>query len=322
MMDSFSEADSLPHYPVLYNEIIHALSPADGGFYIDGTVGAGGHAYGILEASSPGGQLLGFDLDPAALEIARKRLAPFGSRAVLVKDSYTNLKVHQQRLSWDLVDGILLDLGISSMQLDSTERGFSFQHDTPLDMRFDPGSKITAAELVNEWSEGELAEILFLFGEERRARKIARAIVQSRPVTTTRQLAEIVNQAVGGKGARGRQSRLDPATLTFQAIRIAVNRELDSIKAVLPEAIDVLKPGGRLAVISFHSLEDRLVKQFFRRESLNCICPPKVPVCTCGHVASIREITRKPVQPSEAEVQKNPRSRSARLRVAEKIVSR
>jgi 16S rRNA (cytosine1402-N4)-methyltransferase len=320
-MGSTSEADRLPHYPVLYNEIIHALRPADRGFYVDCTVGAGGHAWGILQESTPGGRLLGLDLDPAALEIARKRLAPFGSRATLVRASYTSLKQQLHRLEWKDVDGVLLDLGLSSMQLETPERGFSFQHEAPLDMRFDPSSKVTAAELVNELPESELAQILFQYGEERQARKIARAIARSRPVSTTRQLAEIVSQVAGGKRARSRQSRLDPATLTFQALRIAVNRELDSVEEVLPQALEVLRPGGRLAVISFHSLEDRLVKQFFRRESQDCICPPKNPVCTCGHVAVLREIARKPVKPGEEELNINPRSRSARLRVVEKINS-
>lgn len=319
MMDSPSEGGSLPHYPVLYNEIIHALRPSDGGLYVDGTVGAGGHAWGILHASSPNGQLLGLDQDPIALEIARQRLAPFGPRAILVQASYTTLQAQLHRLEWRLVDGILLDLGLSSMQLNDPQRGFSFQHEGPLDMRYDPDSPVTAAGLVNELSESELADIFFRYGEERLARRIARAIVRSRPLATTRQLAQVVSQATAGKSGRHKQGRIDPATLTFQALRIAVNRELESVEAVLPEAVEVLKPGGRLAVISFHSLEDRLVKQYFRRESQDCICPPRVPVCTCKHVALVREITRKPIQPGEAEVKKNPRARSARLRVAEKI---
>jgi 16S rRNA (cytosine1402-N4)-methyltransferase len=320
-MDSSFTAGKPPHYPVLYKEIIHALRPKDRGFYVDGTLGAGGHAWGILEACSPEGRLLGLDLDPAALELARERLAPFGSRAFLVQASYTTLKAQLKHLGWTAVDGILLDFGISSMQLDTPERGFSFQQNAPLDMRFDPASQVTADMLVNDLPESELAEILFRYGEERQARKIARAVVMARPVTTTLQLAQIVAQAVGGKSGRGRQSRTDPATLTFQALRIAVNRELESIEAVLPVAVEVLKPGGKLAVISFHSLEDRLVKQFMRRESQDCICPPRAPICTCGHLASIKEITRRPVQPGEAEVQRNPRARSARLRVAEKLSS-
>lgn len=309
----------LPHDPVLYHEIIHALRPQDGGFYIDGTVGAGGHAAGILEASSPNGRLLGLDVDPQALQIARERLAPFGPRAVLVHASYVTLLEQAAALGWEEVDGILLDLGLSSMQLDTPRRGFTFQSDAPLDMRFDPGGPVTAADLVNSLSEQELADLLYRYGEERRARKIARAIVQARPITTTLQLAEAVARAVKEKRTRSsRQSRIDPATLTFQALRIAVNRELESLEAVLPKAVEILKPGGRLAVISFHSLEDRLVKQFMRRESRDCLCPPRQPVCTCGHRASIGELTRRPVRPQESEVERNPRSRSARLRVAEK----
>jgi 16S rRNA (cytosine1402-N4)-methyltransferase len=319
-MPGHLERSSLPHYPVLYNEIIHALRPRDGGFYVDGTLGAGGHAWGILSESTPGGRLLGLDLDPEALEIATQKLEVFGERAVLVRASYTTLADQIHRLRWGAVDGILLDLGLSSMQLDTAQRGFSFQSDAPLDMRFDPNGPTTAADLVNNLSENELADLLFHYGEERQSRRIARAIVFARPIYTTRQLSAVVAQATHkGKSSGGRSGRIDPATLTFQALRIAVNRELESVEAVLPEAIQVLKAGGRLAVISFHSLEDRLVKQFMRRESQDCICPPRQPVCTCRHKASIQEITRRPIQPGEAEVEANPRSRSARLRVAEKL---
>jgi 16S rRNA (cytosine1402-N4)-methyltransferase len=320
-MDNPFKAGSHPHYPVLYNEIIHALRPVDGGLYVDGTVGAGGHAWGILQASSPGGRLLGLDLDPKALEISSERLAAFGARAVLIQASYTTLFSQLQRLGWSAVDGILLDFGVSSMQLDNPERGFSFQHEAPLDMRFDPTSDLTAAVLVNETPESELANILFRYGEERQARKIARAIVQARPLATTTELARVVAQAVGVKSGRGRQGRIDPATLTFQALRIAANRELETVEAVLPAAVESLKPGGRMALISFHSLEDRIVKQFLRRESQDCVCPPRVPFCTCGHKATLREITRRPIQPGEEEINRNPRARSARLRVAEKLGS-
>ena len=302
------------HQPVLYHETIQALNPQRGGRYVDCTVGAGGHAYGILEASSPDGLLLGLDLDPQALTLAQRRLVPFGKRVTLKRSSYTDLRRVLETLGWESVHGILLDLGLSSMQLDTPERGFSFRSDAPLDMRFDPDAPVTAADLVNTLPEGELADILYRYGEERRARQVARAIVAARPVETTRQLAEIVAKATGS----GRPG-IHPATRTFQALRIAVNRELDSIEQVLPQAVDVLAPGGRLAVISFHSLEDRIVKQFFRRESRDCICPPKQPVCTCGHKARITEITRRPIRPSEAEATRNPRARSSRLRVAEKI---
>ncbi|HIE57168.1 MAG TPA: 16S rRNA (cytosine(1402)-N(4))-methyltransferase RsmH, partial [Anaerolineales bacterium] len=212
------------------------------------------------------------------------------------------------------VHGILLDLGLSSTQLDTPERGFSFRNDAPLDMRFNPDAPLTAAELVNALPEDELADVIYRYGEEPRSRRIARAIVAARPVKSTGELAEIVARVIRSRKKAG----IHPATRTFQALRIAVNRELDAIEQVLPQAVEALVPGGRLAVISFHSLEDRIVKQFFRRESQNCLCPPRQPVCTCGHQASLMEITRKPIRPSEAETSQNPRARSSRLRVAEK----
>ena len=307
-----------PHQPVLYHEIIHALQPGRGTLFIDGTLGAGGHAAGLLQASSPDGRLLGLDVDPQALSLARERLAVFGERASIVQASYTEMDQAAARLGWEAVDGILLDLGISSMQLDTPERGFSFQSDAPLDMRFDPRSPVTAATLVNTLPEADLADILYRYGEEPKSRQVARAIIKARPVETTGQLAQVVLRALPAGGS-SRQSRLHPATRTFQALRIAVNRELEAIEEVLPQAVSLLKVGGRLAVISFHSLEDRIIKQYLRRESQDCICPPRQPVCTCGHRATLIEITRRPVRPQEAEVERNPRARSARLRVAEKI---
>lgn len=312
-MDTATPAESLPHQSVLYQPIIHALHPQSPGFYVDGTLGAGGHARGILEASSPAGQLLGLDLDPRALEIARQHLQAFGSRAIIRQASYTTLQDQLWELGWTAVQGIVLDLGVSSMQLDQAERGFSFQKDGPLDMRFSPQQTTTAAYLVNHLPEDELAEIIWRFGEEQQSRRIARAIVLARPLQTTLQLAEVIRKAIGGRG------RLHPATLTFQALRIAVNAELQSIAQVLPQAVDALAQGGRLAVVSFHSLEDRLVKQFFRRESRDCICPPQQPVCTCDHRARIIEIVRHPITAAEEEIQQNPRARSARLRVIEKV---
>ncbi len=306
--------DNTPHLPVLYQEIIHVLQPQRGKCYVDCTLGAGGHAFGILEGSQPDGKLLGLDLDPQAIEIAVNKLAPFSDRAFIRYGSYTSLKEQLVTLGWNHVSGILLDLGVSSMQLDTPERGFSFLANAPLDMRFDPANPVTAEQLVNSLSEKELADILFLYGEERRAYQVARAIVQARPVRSTQQLAQVVARATSGR------ERFHPATRTFQALRIAVNHELEALEKVLPQAIDALESGGRLAVISFHSLEDRLVKQYFRRESQDCICPPRQPVCTCGHHASITEITRHPIRPQEQELQANPRSRSARLRVAEKRI--
>ncbi len=302
------------HQPVLYHEIIHALQPKSGGFYVDGTLGAGGHAWGILEASSPDGKLLGLDLDPQALSLAEEHLAPFSERVTLRRASYLTLRGQLESLGWQSVHGILLDLGLSSMQLDTPERGFSFRSDGPLDMRFDPQGETTAADLVNDLPEADLADLIYKYGEERRSRQVSRAIVAARPILTTGQLAEVVAKATSS-GKKG----IHPATRTFQALRIATNKELDAVKDTLPEAIKALTPGGRLAVISFHSLEDRIVKQFFRQESKDCLCPPRQPVCTCEHKASLTEITRKPVRPSETESLENPRARSALLRVAEKL---
>jgi len=308
------------HRPVLYQEIIHALRPARGRFYVDGTLGAGGHAWGVLDASRPDGRLLGLDVDPQALKLARERLAEFGKRTVIRHASYAELTAQLAAVGWPQVNGVMLDLGVSSMQLDTGERGFSFMTDAPLDMRFDPGNPVSAADLVNTLPAKDLANILFKYGEEAHGHRIAQAIEQARPLHTTRQLAELVLKAVGKNRQRRSEGRsIHPATRTFQALRIAVNHELDSLENVLPQAVAALAPGGRLAVISFHSLEDRLVKQYFRRESQDCLCPPRQPVCTCGHKASILEITRRPVMPGSAEVEQNPRARSARLRVAERI---
>ena len=304
---------AFPHQPVLYHEIIHALEPHQGGVYVDATVGAGGHAWEILHASTPDGRLLGLDVDEQALALARARLAEFGARVVLIKAPYTSLTTQLSHLGWDAVDGIVLDLGISSMQVDNGERGFSFTHTAPLDMRFDQSQPLTAAELVNTLPEDELADLLYRYGEERRSRQVARAIVRARPLQTTTELASVVARTTHS-GKPG----IHPATRTFQALRIAVNGELDAIQAVLPIAIKALAPGGKIAVISFHSLEDRIVKQYFRRESTDCLCPPKQPVCTCGHKATIVEITRRPIVAGEAEVKQNPRARSAKLRVAQK----
>ncbi len=305
-----------PHLPVLYQETIRGLQPRAGGRYVDGTVGAGGHAYGILDASAPDGLLLGLDLDPQALTLAAEYLAPFGERVILREASYLTIAQQITALGWPAVDGILLDLGLSSMQLDTPQRGFSFQEDAPLDMRFSPRAPQTAADLVNTLPEEDLANILYRYGEERRSRQIARAIVAARPIHTTRQLAEVVAHSTHS----GRPG-MHPATRTFQALRIAVNQELETIERALPMAFQSLVPGGRLAVISFHSLEDRIVKHLFLQESRDCLCPPQQPVCTCGHKASLRLITRKPIQATPEEIQKNPRARSAKLRIAEKLAS-
>jgi len=301
------------HIPVLLDEAIAALRVQPGGRYIDCTIGPGGHAAAILEGSSPGGQLLGIDADPKATAVARDRLRPYGEAAVLVNDDFQNLNRICSDLGFYPVHGILFDLGISSLQLANTDRGFSFQFDAPLDMRFNPSQELTAATIVNTLPQDELASIIERYGEERRARQIAHSIVQSRPLSTTLQLVAVVERAVGPR------RRIHPATRTFLALRIAVNQELEKLQVAMEQAVGLLGPGGRLVVISFHSLEDRLVKEYLRRESRDCLCPPRTPVCVCGHRATLRIITKKVVSPLPAETRLNPRSRSARMRVAERI---
>mgnify|MGYP006294750753 CR=1 FL=1 len=304
-----------PHVPVLPEEVLEGLQVVPGGRFVDATVGAGGHAYEILSASGPDGELLGLDRDPDALEIAADCLAPFGDRAKLVHASFAGLKEIAAAAGFSQADGVLFDLGLSSLQLEDSRRGFSFLTDGPLDMRFDPTSQgPTAADLVNRLSEEELADVLFRYGEERQSRRIAGAIVAARPIQTTGQLVEVIEETVGR-----RRGRLHPATLSFQALRIAVNEELAAIESALPQAVETLKVGGRLVVIAFHSLEDRIVKRFMRRESKDCICSRELPICTCDHRASLERVVRKPIRPTEDEVASNPRARSARLRVAERI---
>lgn len=304
------------HVPVLFQKVLDGLQLRAGGRYIDATVGGGGHAAGILAASSPDGRLLGLDLDPAALEVARACLSAYGERVVLIHGSFTRLAEIARGCHFVPADGVLFDLGLSSLQLADPARGFAFMADGPLDMRFDPtGEGVPAVELVNHLSLEELAGLLYRYGEERQARRIAKAIVAARPLCTTQELATVVERAAGRRG------RIHPATRTFQALRIAVNGELAALEAALPQAVEVLAPGGRLAVISFHSLEDRVVKRFLRRESRDCVCPPDIPICTCGHRAMLRLLGRKPVRPTPGEVAANPRARSARLRLAERIVN-
>jgi 16S rRNA (cytosine1402-N4)-methyltransferase len=286
---------------------------------VDGTLGAGGHARGILEASVPDGQLLGLDVDPQALALARKTLAPYERRIHLVQASYISLSDQLSRLGWQEVDGIVLDLGASSMQFDTAERGFSFAHDAPLDMRFGPSMLRTAADLVNELSERELADLIYQYGEERESRKIARAIVKARPLHTTRELAAVIEAVSPRRGSFDRLRSIHPATRTFQALRIAVNEELASIEAVLPQTVTSLRSGGRLAVISFHSLEDRIVKDFFREQSKDLVNPPYEQIYKEERKATLKEVNRKPITPSDEEIKSNPRARSAKLRIVEKI---
>ncbi|MDM8519288.1 16S rRNA (cytosine(1402)-N(4))-methyltransferase RsmH [Anaerolineales bacterium HSG6] len=307
------------HTPVLLNEVITFLQPQLGQLFIDGTVGAGGHARSILEATAPDGRLLGLDQDLTALDIARERLAPFNERAQLIHANFDRIKTVAIREDMSQVDGILLDLGVSSMQFDQPERGFSFQADGTLDMRMNSTNPVTAAQLVNTLPEDELANLIYQYGEERASRRIARSIVQARPITHTLQLAEVVKSA---KRKRGKGKRkIHPATQTFQALRIAVNDELGVIERVLPQSIELLKPNGRLAVISFHSLEDRIVKWFFKREASTCICPPELPICMCDHTPTVRILTKKPIIPTSSDVSQNPRARSAKLRVVERLNS-
>lgn len=306
---------SFAHIPVLVKETIQALAVQLGGRYVDCTLGGGGHAAAILEHSSPGGQLLGIDADPQAIKVAEAKLQTYRDSTLLINDNFVNLQAICIRYDFYPVHGILFDLGLSSIQLDSN-RGFSFQHDAPLDMRLSPSQEITAADIVNTSSEAELAHIIATYGEEAHSHQIARRIVQERPMETTRQLVQAIEQAVGG-----RRGRIHPATKTFQALRIAVNHELDHLEAALKQAINLLGFAGRLVVISYNSLEDRIVKQLMQRESKDCICPPGTPTCVCGHTACLRLINKKVITPSPIEVRLNPRSRSAKLRAAERIIA-
>ncbi|HYU64160.1 MAG TPA: 16S rRNA (cytosine(1402)-N(4))-methyltransferase RsmH [Verrucomicrobiae bacterium] len=305
-----------PHVPALSQEVIELLQPRAGAVAIDCTVGQAGHARQILDRITPGGRLLGIDRDPAAVEAARATLAPFGPAAVVVHGRFSELGAIASDRGFAPADLILFDFGLSSTQVDAPARGFSFRAEGPLDMRMDPNSKLTAATIVNEYDAAEIERILRQYGEERWGRRIAQFIVARRPLRTTRDLAQAVEAAIP---RRAWPRDIHVATRTFQGLRIAVNDELDEVEQGIRAALSTLKPGGRMATISFHSLEDRLVKSFFNVESKDCICPPQQPVCTCGHRASLRIVTRHPVRSSEQEVAANPRARSARLRVAEKL---
>jgi 16S rRNA (cytosine1402-N4)-methyltransferase len=300
------------HIPVLFDEVLDLLQPKANGRFIDGTLGAGGHTAGLLQNSAPSGRILVFDKDAEAIAFAQKQLEPFGERVTYIHASYAEMGTLAPKNGFMAVDGILLDLGLSSRQLDNAQRGFSFMKEGPLDMRFDTSQGETAADLLNNLDEAALADIFWRYGEEKSSRKIAQMIVAERPFTTTTQLADKIAQTVRRRG------RIHPATQTFQALRIAVNRELETVETGVLAALELLGQNGRLAVISFHSLEDRFVKQTFRQLSQDCTCPPKQPVCTCGGQAKFRLITRKVVQASAAEIAQNSRSRSARLRVIEK----
>jgi len=308
----------IEHTTVLLREAVDLLAPRPGGVFVDGTLGGGGHAAAILERSAPGGVLIGMDQDESALARSRERLAKYGDRAVTVQANFRDLERVLADLGIAGVDGVLLDLGLSWFHLRSPERGFSFQTDGPLDMRMDAGGAVTAAELVNTLPRQELARILREYGEEKKANAIAKAIEKARargPITRTVQLAQVVSSVFPPYPPR----RTHPATLTFQALRIAVNDELGALRDGLEQAVRLLRPGGRVAVISFHSLEDRIVKQDFVGHAKGCVCPPRFPVCQCGRKPDLKVLTKRPVMAAEAEVAANPAARSAKLRAAEKI---
>ena len=303
------------HIPVLLSETLRMLAVQPGGRYIDCTLGGGGHAAAILDHSSPGGQLLGIDADPNSIKIAQERLQNYKDSILLVNDNFVNL--HSICIKYDFfpVHGLLFDLGLSYNQINSNGRGFSFQYDAPLDMRFSPGQKVTAADIVNTTSEERLAYLIKTYGEEVYSHRIANSIIKERPVETTRQLARIIEKAIGRRG------KIHPATKTFQALRIAVNHELEHLETALRQAIDLLGYDGRLVVITYHSLEDRIAKQLFQKEARACICPPDIPACICGHVPRIKIINKKVITPTVTEIDINPRSRSAKLRAVERVIS-
>lgn len=318
------------HVPVMLEEVLKFLSPKPGGYYVDGTVGGGGHTQAILERCAPDGKVLGIDSDMQAIDRVKQRLTDYvnNGRLVLVQGNFAELARIVDEADFASVEGVLLDLGFSSYQMDNPERGFSFSVDGPLDMRLNRSQELTAADIVNGASEQELADIFWRYGEEKRSRQVARRIVRERArgaITGTSQLARLAAAGIPYKAGA-----IHPATRVFQALRIAVNGELESLEKALPQIVDVLSTarkdktsggtGGRMAVISFHSLEDRLVKDFMRREARDCICPPNIPVCVCGHKARLRILTPKPVTPTSSEVLDNPRARSAKLRAAEIII--
>ena len=304
----------LHHEPVMMPEIMQALNVQPGGRYIDGTLGEGGHSREILRAADPGGQVLGLDADAEAITVATERLAEYGDSFRAVNVNFRDVRATALQHEFVPVHGVLFDLGVSSLQLDRESRGFSFRRADPLDMRFSFDQQITAADIVNRYAESELADIIFHLGEDRAARRIARAIVRSRPILTSIELAEVIEKVNPRRG-----KRTHPATQTFQAIRIAVNDELSALETALEQSVSLLGQGGRMAVISYHSLEDRIVKNFVRKQASDCVCPPGTPVCRCDHLATLKVVTRRPLIPTDVETASNPRARSAKLRVAERI---
>jgi len=304
----------LHHTPVMTPEIMQALNVQPGGRYIDATLGEGGHSKEILKGANTGGQVLGLDADAEAITVATERLAEHGDAFLAINSNFRDIRATALRYEFVPVHGVLFDLGVSSLQLDRESRGFSFRRADPLDMRFSFDQQVTAADIVNGYAESELADVIFHLGEDRAARRIARAIVRNRPINTSLELAEVIENV---NPRRGR--RTNPATRTFQAIRIAVNDELSALETALEQAVSLLGQGGRMAVISYHSLEDRVVKNFVRKQASDCICPPGTPVCRCEHLATLKVITRRPLIPTDTEIASNPRARSAKLRVAERV---
>ena len=309
------------HIPVLCDKVLEFLKPQPDGIYIDGTVGLGGHSSAILNASAPKGRVIGIDVDPDALVIANERLHAFGDRCCLIKGNFVEMKDLLETRAIEAVHGILLDLGVSSLQLDTPHRGFSFNRPGPLDMRMQADNNhegaLTAMQVVNYSPMNTLVDIFKRYGEERFAKRIAARIVKTRqqmPITTTTQFAEIVKNAVPQK-----TSKIHPATRVFQALRIHINRELENLETGLDAAVSLLKPGGCLCVITFHSLEDRIVKRYFQTSARVCICPPKTPICICEHKPSLQILTKRPIVPDAFAVQQNPRARSAKLRAARKL---
>ncbi|MDQ2904999.1 MAG: 16S rRNA (cytosine(1402)-N(4))-methyltransferase RsmH [Ktedonobacteraceae bacterium] len=329
------------HVPVMLAEVVTFLQPRSGGHYIDGTLGGGGHTEALLEQSAPAGRVLGIDADAQALARVGERLSAYvqSERLVLAHGNFVDLATIAGEAGFLAIQGVVLDLGFSSHQMDDPQRGFSFGADGPLDMRLDQAQETSAADIVNTASEQELADIFWRYGEERYSRQVARRIVRERergPITRTAQLASLVagTVAAGGRGRGGyRPGAIHPATRVFQGLRIAVNHELEYLEAALPRIVDVLSQvdsgkgdsssegAGRMVIIAFHSLEDRIVKEFMRREATDCLCPPRVPVCVCGHKARLRILTPRPLTPTAQEIATNPRARSAKLRAAEIVVS-
>lgn len=305
------------HTPVLLDEVLTLFKENGVSRFVDGTLGGAGHSSALLEAL-PDAEMLGIDQDPNAIAAATEKLQKYGNRARVARGQYADMQSIASEHNFSGINGILLDIGVSSPQIDSAERGFSFRFDGPLDMRMNPEASLTAAQILNTYSEQELADIFFNYGEERRSRQVARAVVRRReaqPWTNTAEFAELVSSVVG----KANQHGLNPATRCFQALRIAVNDELGQLQRGLESALELLEPNGILAVISFHSLEDRKIKQFFNYQAAECVCPPGLPVCVCGKVKTMEVLTKKAIRPSEEEMERNPRSTCSKLRAAKKL---